>query len=92
MTNIQFDEEQQYQPAYQAKQNPFLVRLVLATRIVSTNTAAEYVLLGVATIVIVLAFMIPTLLGGSPTPTETDRERLLTAPAIGPNSHLPAPY
>lgn len=45
MTDIQFDEEQEYQRPVQIEQKPYFVRLVLATKIVSTDKQAEYVLL-----------------------------------------------
>ena len=64
--NIQFDEEQQYQRNQQVKQKPFFIRIVLATGIVSTDRQAEYVLLGVAALLIILAFMIPSFIGSAP--------------------------
>lgn len=41
MTDIQFDEDQEYQRPIQVAQKPFFVQLVPATK-------AEYVLLGIA--------------------------------------------
>lgn len=64
MTDIQFEEEQFQRPAESEKKSLF-IRLVLATGIVSTDRQAEYVLLGVAVILIILAFLIPSLMGGS---------------------------
>jgi hypothetical protein len=70
-TNIQFDEEQQYQRPAQANQKSLFVRLVLSTGVVSTDRGANYVLLAVAIIAIVLTFMIsaPT----KPSSTQTDK-------------------
>ncbi|MBI2048714.1 MAG: hypothetical protein HYT30_02195 [Parcubacteria group bacterium] len=66
MADVQFEEEQQYQPAYQqAEYKPLLIRLVLATGIVSTDKQAEYVLLGFALAVIILSFIILFLFGSS---------------------------
>lgn len=62
MSDIQFDEEQQYQrPIYQAEQKSFLTRLVLSTGIVSTDKGAQYVLLGIAIIAAILAIALPFL-------------------------------
>jgi len=65
--NIQFDEEQQYQRPESVEQKPFFVRLVLATGIVSGDKQAGYVLLGVAALLIILAFMIPSFMNSSQT-------------------------
>ena len=67
MADIQFDEEQQYRQPGQVEQKSLFIRLVLATGIVSTDKQAEYVLLGVAIVLIILAFLIPSLFGGSQT-------------------------
>ena len=64
--NIQFEEEQQYQQNQSAEQKPFFIRLVLSTGIVSTDEQAKYVLLGVAVLLIVIAFMAPSFIGGGP--------------------------
>ncbi|TSA43894.1 hypothetical protein D4R49_01620 [bacterium] len=58
MANVQFEEEQQYQRGYQAKQKPFMIRLVLSTGIVSTDDAAKYVLLGVAVVGILITLFV----------------------------------
>lgn len=66
MTDIQFDEEPQYQPAYQRpEQKSFLIRLVFATGLASTDRQAEQVLLGIAVFVAILAFAIPMFVGNS---------------------------
>ncbi len=51
---IQFEEEQQYQQPAQTEQKPFFIRLVLSTGVVSTDRQAEYVLLGVAVLGILI--------------------------------------
>ena len=55
MTDIQFDEEQQYRRPAKVDKKSFLVRLVLATGLVSTNEAAQYALLGVTVVATILA-------------------------------------
>lgn len=65
MADIQFDEEQQYQRPREVNQKPFFIRLVLATGIVADDRQAEYVLLGVAVLAVILAFVIPSLLSSS---------------------------
>lgn len=76
MNKIQYEDESQYQPVYQqAEQKSFFVRLVLATGIVSNDRAAEYVLLGVATLVIIVAIFLSFDIGNQsppqlPTPFE----------------------
>ncbi len=65
MAEVQFEEEPQYQNFPQPEKKPFFIRLVLATGIVSTDRQAEYVLLGVAALAIVLAFLIPSVFGSS---------------------------
>ena len=83
MADVQFEEEQQYQQYGQTEQKPFSIRLVLSTGIVSTDTAAKYVLLGVVVLAIILAFVLPLFIrGGSPTLTPTDQIRVLSAPGM----------
>ena len=66
MADIRFYDESQYEKSMQMRQRSFLTRLVLATGIVSTESQAEYVLLGIATLVAALAFWIfMTGFGGS---------------------------
>lgn len=79
MANIQFEEEQQYQQQCQTgEQKPFFTRLVLATGIVSDDKHAQYVLLGVAVLILILAFMIPSFTGsGARAPTNQDIERII---------------
>ena len=67
MADIQFQEEQ-YQRPVESEQKSLFIRLVLATGIVATDTQAEYVLLGVAVILIILAFLIPSFFGAGHTP------------------------
>lgn len=54
MTNISFNEEPSTVAYPSAPKKPFLVRLVLATKIVSTDKQAEYVLIGIAILCILL--------------------------------------
>ncbi len=65
MSEVQFEEEQQLQRAYVAPQKSLFVRLVLATRIVSTDQAATYVLTGIAAAAILLAFAVQIFANGS---------------------------
>lgn len=55
MTDIQFNEEQQYRQTEPSVREPFLIRILVDTRIVSGRQQAEYVLLGVAIIASVIA-------------------------------------
>ena len=64
MAEIQFNEEQEYQRPAQADRKPFFVRVVLATKIVSTERDAEYVLVGVVVLCLIAAFTIPFLFSG----------------------------
>lgn len=68
MAEISFNEEQYGQQVDQSARKPFLMRLVLNTGLVSTDQAAQYVLLCVAVALILLAFIIPTLFGGASSP------------------------
>lgn len=66
MADIQFEEEPQYRAvSQQPEQKPFFIRLVLATKLVSTDKQAEYALLGAAVFLLILAFIIPSAVGGS---------------------------
>ncbi len=69
MADVQFEEEQQYRQGYQAEHKPLLIRLVLATGIVSTDKQAEYVLLGVAAALLLIAIFV-AFSGGQSTPSE----------------------
>lgn len=55
--DVQFEDEQGRRPAAAAEKS-LLVRLVLSTRLVQTDRQAEYVLLGVASVVILIAILI----------------------------------
>ncbi|MFA6278857.1 MAG: hypothetical protein WCS97_01060 [Candidatus Paceibacterota bacterium] len=57
--NIEFNEESQPQPVYQTEQKSFLTRLVFATGLASTDKGAQYVLLGIAVLATILAFVAP---------------------------------
>ncbi len=81
MANIQFEEEQGYQPMrpfQRSDKKSFFIRLVLATGIVSTDKAAEYVLLGTAVAVIIFAFLIPVFFGNGPTSPPSPEEIIHT--------------
>ena len=70
MTDIQFDEEQQYRQhgqAEKAEKKSLFIRLVLATGVVSTDRQAEYVLLGIAVVGIIVSLFL-SFGGGSHTP------------------------
>ena len=57
MADIQFEEEQYQRPAESEKKSLF-IRLVLATGIVSTDQQAEYVLLGIAIVGIIVSLFL----------------------------------
>ncbi|MDO8566526.1 MAG: hypothetical protein Q7R58_00035 [bacterium] len=48
MTDIQFDEEQEYPQSVVPQQQSALIRLVLATGIVKNEASARYVLIGIS--------------------------------------------
>lgn len=63
--DIHILEEQQYQSRYEIERKPTLIRLILATGIVSSDKAAQFVLCGIAAILIVLTFIVSSSIGGS---------------------------
>jgi len=65
VTDIQFNEEQEFRRSTLVEQKPYFVRLVLSTGIVSTDQQAGYVLLGFSVFLLILAFLVPSLFGGS---------------------------
>ena len=65
MVDIQFDEESQYAQREQPADTSPFIRFLLTTGMVSTKRQAEYVLLGSAVFMIILAFMIPLFMDGS---------------------------
>lgn len=66
MAELQSDEGQQYPgPARGRTGKSLFIRLLLATGIVSTDQQAEYVLLSSAMVMLVLAFFLFSLSGGS---------------------------
>jgi hypothetical protein len=67
MAEIQFEEEEYGRPA-QIEQKPFFVRLVLQTKIVSTDKQAEYVLLGFVIFCIIAAIAVHSLFGSTSKP------------------------
>ncbi len=64
MAEISFDEEQQYQTANVGLQKSFFVRIVLNTGIVSTEKAAEYVLVALAGLLLLVSAFIFFGIGG----------------------------
>ena len=80
MVDIQFDEESRYpQHERPADTSPF-IRFVLATGMVSTKRQAEYVLLGSAAFMVILAFIIPLFMGGSQARIPRNIPQKLTLP------------
>lgn len=65
MTDIQFQEEQEFSRPDAAPAESVFIRLVYKTGLVSTKTQAEYVLLGFAVLLLILAFLIPSFVGPS---------------------------
>ena len=55
MAEIQFSEEPDYQRPVQPEEKSFFIRLVLATKIVSTDRQAEQVLLVIAVIALLIS-------------------------------------
>lgn len=72
MAEVQFEEEQQFQRYGQVEQKPFLIRLVLSTGIVSTDKQAQYVLLGIAGLGIIVTLFI-MFSGGRSSPPSADQ-------------------
>ncbi|OIO51420.1 hypothetical protein CO131_02090 [Candidatus Kaiserbacteria bacterium CG_4_9_14_3_um_filter_50_16] len=72
MTDIQFEEEPQYQHSALPDKKPFFIRLVLATGVISTDKAAEYVLLGFAVVCLCIALFI-FMNSGPPKPPPADQ-------------------
>ena len=91
MADVQFEEEQQYQQNYQAEQKPFMIRLVLATHIVSTDDAAKYVLLGVAALAIIIAFFVPSFIGGTSAPKAPSGANVMNTSGEPPRLTQPVP-
>ena len=85
MADVQFDEEQSYAQSSQSLEKPFLIRLVLSTGIVSTDQQAGYVLLAVAALFTILAFIFPSLLQPSAKPLTPEQQ----LPASDPRLLLP---
>ncbi len=80
------DEREEFPRQQQPDTTPYMVRLVLATGIVSDQRKAEYVLLGMAIFLIACAFALPLLVGNSYTPTQTDLLRQMDAPGLSPGT------
>jgi hypothetical protein len=65
MTDIQFDEEQQYRHPLESRPKSIFVKFVLSTGVVTAEKDAQYVLVGFAVLMLALAFLIPILFGSS---------------------------
>lgn len=81
---VQFEEEQQYQQPVQTEQKPFFIRIVLSTGIVSTDQAAQYVLLGIAAIGIIISLFL--FFGGGKTPQKPPAGILEQMPINNPTN------
>lgn len=77
MADLQFQEEQQYQRPAAMQESP-LIRLVLRTGIVSSEQAAEYVLLAIA----VIAFIVSGFLLFGGTSENTSNELIQRAQQV----------
>ena len=55
MTNLQFDTEQEYSPQYASAEPPLFIRWVLATGLVTDEKQAQFVLIGITALALVLA-------------------------------------
>lgn len=58
MANISFNEESSTSRYSVAPKKPFLIGLVLSTKIVSTDRQAEYVLIGIAILCVLLTIFL----------------------------------
>ncbi|MES2931732.1 MAG: hypothetical protein V4682_03490 [Patescibacteria group bacterium] len=58
MATISFDEEPDIIARPAITKKPFLVRLVLSTKIVTTDKQAEYVLIGIAVFCVLLTIVL----------------------------------
>lgn len=65
MADIQYSEEPQWQSRATSTKRSLLYRLAFATRLVSTETQAEHLLIGVAVLLFVCALIFPFLMNGS---------------------------
>lgn len=83
MADLQFNEEQQLQHSEQVAEKSFLTRLVFGTGLVSTDRQAEYVLLGIAAFLFILAFLIPSFIGG----TQKQASQSVINAAMIPSTH-----
>ncbi|MFA5744993.1 MAG: hypothetical protein WC887_02160 [Candidatus Paceibacterota bacterium] len=66
MADIQFNKEQGFQRPMLEKQKSLFVRLIIATGIVSTERAADYILFGIAMLAIIFAFTISYFVSSGP--------------------------
>lgn len=91
MADIQFEEEKQFRQFQQSEKKSFFIRLVLGTGVVSTDRQAEYVLLGFAALLIILAFLIPVLLNSQSNPELPPGASIINIPGQPPRLLLPTP-
>jgi hypothetical protein len=82
MGDIQFAEDPQNIQQERMREKSFLTRLVLSTSIVSSERGAQYVLLVIAVLALVLAYLAPALLGGRSLLNSERVPRVLTAPGV----------
>lgn len=75
MADIQFEDDQ-YRSNNQNEQKSFFVRLVLATHIVSNDTQAQYVLLGIAILGVIITGVLFSMGGGAKSLSNSDIQRI----------------
>lgn len=68
MTDLQFNEEQEFTRLDTAPQPPFLIRLALKTGVVQTEKGAQYLLLAIAAALLLISLFILFSGGGSAPP------------------------
>lgn len=65
MSDIQFQEDQEFSRRDTTPVQSKFIQIVLKMGIVSTEKQAEYVLLGFAVLLLIFAFLIPSFMGPS---------------------------
>ena len=68
MADIQFETEQDYTPTTVSTESRGLAALVMRLGLAKDEKTARYVLLGIAVAAVVLAFVVPALIGGGTKP------------------------
>ncbi|HQT82909.1 MAG TPA: hypothetical protein PLW99_02030 [Candidatus Paceibacterota bacterium] len=76
MSDIQFNEDDQYKRYAQPGRKPLLVRLVLRTGMVSTDENANYVLLGIVVAGFIIAGMLSFSGNGAKSLSNADIQRI----------------